>query len=112
MALLRSPLGPKPRTPRDAVESKAPGRGAVTRLALFGPGYTGERLATALEARGWTVTRIDRAGFADAGHAIATATHVVSTVPPDEGGDPVLARYRAALGRTPLWLGYLSSTGV
>jgi nucleoside-diphosphate-sugar epimerase len=84
----------------------------LSRLVLFGPGYTGERLATALEARGWTVARIDRAGFADAEHAIATATHVVSTVPPDENGDPVLARYRAALGRAQLWLSYLSSTGV
>lgn len=84
----------------------------MSRLVLFGPGYTGERIAAAAEARGWRVARIGRAEFADAAPAVGTATHIVSTVPPDEGGDPVLARYRPALARTSAWLGYLSSTGV
>lgn len=40
----------------------------------------------------------------------AAATHIVSTIPPDAGGDPVLSHYADDLaGR---WLGYLSSTGV
>ena len=81
----------------------------MTRLVLFGPGYTGERLARAVEARGWSVARIGRAGIDHAERALATATHLLSTVPPDDGGDPVLRRYRAGL---PDWVGYLSSTGV
>jgi nucleoside-diphosphate-sugar epimerase len=42
--------------------------------------------------------------------ALRAASHVLSSVPPDEAGDPVLARYGDALGHG--WLGYLSSTGV
>jgi nucleoside-diphosphate-sugar epimerase len=84
----------------------------LSRLALFGPGYTGERLARAVEARGWTVARIGRAEIEDAGHVLATATHILSTVPPDDEGDPVLRRYRTVFTGTPRWIGYLSSTGV
>ena len=43
---------------------------------------------------------------------LTPATHIVSTVPPDDEGDPVLRRYRAVLGRASRWIGYLSSTGV
>ncbi|HEU4969704.1 SDR family NAD(P)-dependent oxidoreductase [Sphingomonas sp.] len=84
----------------------------MSRFALFGPGYVGARLAEAVGARGWTVARIGRAEIDDAGSALATATHILSTVPPDEHGDPVLRRYRPALARAPRWIGYLSSTGV
>lgn len=89
------------------------------RLLIFGLGYTAARLAARLRADGWIVTATRRdAGeealaFADAARvrpAIAAATHILSSVPPDGGADPVLARYGDALaGR---WLGYLSSTGV
>jgi len=46
--------------------------------------------------------------------AIASATHILSSVPPDaEGHDPVLTRYGADLAQAPArWIGYLSSTGV
>jgi nucleoside-diphosphate-sugar epimerase len=84
----------------------------LSRLVLFGPGYTGSRVADAVEGRGWHVARIGRDHFAEAGPAIAAATHIVSTVPPDDSGDPVLAHYRPALARTSAWIGYLSSTGV
>lgn len=84
----------------------------MSRLLLFGPGYTGERLAAAVEARGWAVARIGRADIDAAGDRLDTATHILSTVPPDEAGDPVLRRYRPALARAPRWIGYLSSTGV
>jgi nucleoside-diphosphate-sugar epimerase len=94
------------------VESETPERGALSRLALFGPGYVGERIAAAVEARGWAATRIGRAEIDDAQSALATATHILSTVPPDEDTDPVLRRYRAALAGGPRWIGYLSSTGV
>ncbi|MBB5731873.1 nucleoside-diphosphate-sugar epimerase [Altererythrobacter atlanticus] len=41
---------------------------------------------------------------------LSNASHVLSSVPPTQGEDPVLARYGDALNHG--WLGYLSSTGV
>jgi nucleoside-diphosphate-sugar epimerase len=43
-----------------------------------------------------------------------SATHLLSTAPPDAAGDPVLSRYRDAIETAPVlrWIGYLSSTGV
>ncbi|MBP6031456.1 MAG: SDR family NAD(P)-dependent oxidoreductase [Sphingobium sp.] len=92
-------------------------------MLIFGMGYTGTRLARALIARGWRVTGVRRqAGedvlaFDDAAAvraAIARASHILSSVPPDAGGqDPVLACYGADIGAAPArWMGYLSSTGV
>lgn len=73
-----------------------------------------------MRADGWQVDATGRAGtiaFDDLGAvraALAAATHVVSSVPPDRdrdgNGDPVLDRYGDLLDRR--WLGYLSSTGV
>jgi hypothetical protein len=85
-------------------------------LFIFGLGYTARVIAAALP--GWPIaatTRDGRGGtlaFEDEAAvrpALAAATHVLSSVPPD-GDDPVLARYGDALGGK--WLGYLSSTGV
>lgn len=45
--------------------------------------------------------------------ALDGATHVLVSIPPDEAGDPVLRRARGAIEATrPLWIGYLSTTGV
>jgi nucleoside-diphosphate-sugar epimerase len=46
--------------------------------------------------------------------AIRLATHILVSIPPDEEGDPVLARHAEALGRASRlrWIGYLSTTGV
>jgi nucleoside-diphosphate-sugar epimerase len=47
--------------------------------------------------------------------ALSGASHVLSSVPPEQGGDPVLTRYGdalAGLDQRGAWLGYLSSTGV
>ncbi|QYJ07216.1 SDR family NAD(P)-dependent oxidoreductase [Qipengyuania flava] len=88
----------------------------MSRLLIFGLGYTASRLADAMAKRGWHVDSTGSAGtmaFDDtqAVHeAIAAATHIVSSVPPADGSDPVLGRYGEALGGA--WLGYLSSTGV
>lgn len=86
------------------------------RLLIFGLGYSAQRIAAQLRARHWQVRATGSAGglaFEDAvavREALAWASHVLSSVPPGEEGDPVLARYGDALrGR---WLGYLSSTGV
>lgn len=80
----------------------------MSRLLVFGPGYTASRIATAAEARGWEVVRIGREGL----DALPLFTHALSSVPPDADGDPILARYGDALRQSGAWIGYLSSTGV
>jgi hypothetical protein len=46
--------------------------------------------------------------------AIATATHILVTIPPGTDGDPVLHRYADVIAAAPgiQWIGYLSSTVV
>jgi len=102
-------------------------------LSCFGLGYTAQALAARLAADGWTVTGTCRSsdqatalaaqGYAcqrfDRDHPLAPevltdATHILVSIPPEEGGDPVLDRHRddiAAIGGIS-WLGYLSTTGV
>jgi len=106
------------------------------RLFCFGLGYSARVLAERARARGWTVAGTARtpaavadlraagiAGFLfdrdrpldDAPAALAGATHILSSVPPDDRGDTVLdhhGRDIAALGGSLRWLGYLSTTGV
>jgi nucleoside-diphosphate-sugar epimerase len=90
----------------------------MAHLLIFGLGYTAARTAAAMRERGWQVTATGSAGdiaFADgdAVHAaLARATHILSSVPPDRvsGGDPVLDAYGGALAGKALF--YLSSTGV
>ena len=105
------------------------------RLFCFGLGYTARVLAAALMGEGWTVagtcrdeaTRADLAAdgidaflfdrdrpLDDAGAALGGATHLLSSVPPDAEGDPVLARHAGAITAVDglAWAGYLSSTGV
>lgn len=92
-------------------------------LFIFGLGYSASALARRVEARGWTVSGTTRAGrdntlrFSDdaAVHAaLRSATHIMSSVPPDaDGQDPVLATFGEAIAFAPArWVGYLSSTGV
>jgi nucleoside-diphosphate-sugar epimerase len=88
-------------------------------LLIFGLGYTAGRLARRLESGGWTIASTGSAGtmrFDDRAAVLAAlgrATHVLSSVPPGETGDPVLAGYGDALRAAPArWIGYLSSTGV
>ena len=87
----------------------------VPHLLILGLGYTGKRLASRLRGEGWTVTGTDRHGLTTAGTvaAIGTATHILSSVPPVDGADPVLAAHGDRLRTAPAkWIGYLSSTGV
>jgi nucleoside-diphosphate-sugar epimerase len=87
-------------------------------LLIFGLGYTVGRLAEAMRARGWRVDATGSAGNLDFGDsaavraAMARASHILSSVPPDRasGADPVLAGYGEALRGKALF--YLSSTGV
>lgn len=88
----------------------------MSHLLIFGLGYTASRIAAELRARGWHVGATGSAGniafdnHAAVEEALTQATHVLSSVPPADGSDPVLDRYGAALSGK--WLGYLSSTGV
>ena len=91
-------------------------------MLIFGMGYTGSRLGSRLVGGGWQVTGVRRAAdaetlaFDDEGAvrtAIAQASHILSSVPPEGEADPVLTRYGSAIAAAPaLWSGYLSSTGV
>ncbi len=88
----------------------------MAHLFIFGLGYTANYIADAARARGWRVDSTGSAGNVEFGNsaaveaALSNATHVLSSVPPADGGDPVLGRYGDALSHG--WIGYLSSTGV
>ncbi len=107
------------------------------KLFCFGLGYVAARLGRALLAEGWTVhgtTRsterlagLRRAGFQphvfDGGTpdepmaaALAEATHVLVSTPPDDESDTpdvALAALRSQPARAALgWVGYLATTGV
>ncbi len=99
------------------------------RVLIFGLGYTGLRLAQTLAGAGVAVAGTVREParyahlaehgitpipFAAAGEALAGVTHILSSVPPGDGGDPVLLAHLPALQAAPAlrWAGYLSTTGV
>lgn len=87
-------------------------------MLIFGLGYTASRMAAALKAQGWRVDATGKAGNLDFGDragvevALRSASHVLSSVPPERksGADPVLEAYGERLDHG--WIGYLSSTGV
>jgi nucleoside-diphosphate-sugar epimerase len=105
-------------------------------LFCFGLGFSAEALARGLMTDGWQVTGtcrdparaaelraigiapvlFDRAHpVADLDRHLAAATHLLSSVPPDEAGDPVLDIHNAAIAAISqhlAWIGYLSTTGV
>jgi nucleoside-diphosphate-sugar epimerase len=105
-------------------------------LFVFGLGYSARALADLLTSRGWRVSATCRtpdkaetlrvAGVeshlfdagapldADGLAALASATHLLSSVPPGADGDPVLAAHAGDIrAAAPFdWIGYLSTTGV
>jgi nucleoside-diphosphate-sugar epimerase len=106
----------------------------VKHLLCFGLGYSGKALAARLAAQGWRITGTSRTAegagvIAALGYnafvfdstapvspqAFEGVTHVVASVPPDVGGDPVLRHHTGSLeahaGEIE-WLAYLSTTGV
>ena len=110
-------------------------RDAPARLFCFGLGYSSRVLAGRLSARGWQVAgttrsaeraaalagdgiaafRFDRGHpLADPAAALGGTTHLLSSVPPDEAGDPVIDHHAGDLAALPglAWAGYLSTTGV
>ena len=101
----------------------------MPRLFCFGLGYSATVLAGRLMAAGWSVagtcqgeetrSRLAAAGIdaflfplADAEAALAGASHLLSSVPPDADGDAVLDRHAGDIARGLVWAGYLSTTGV
>ncbi|MSO64199.1 MAG: SDR family oxidoreductase [Alphaproteobacteria bacterium] len=105
----------------------------VNHLFCFGLGYTALALAARLRSEGWQVSGTSTTpekqaaliaqGFPTllfsrqapiAADRFAGVTHVVSSVPPDRDGDPVVQVHGRDLlsTRSLRWLGYLSTTGV
>lgn len=106
------------------------------RLFCFGLGYTARRLALRLMSEGWQVAgtvrdkqsieEIESLGIEvfpfDRGQPLKnpvamlkSATHLLSSVPPDAEGDTVLDTHGETIGdlsHTFKWIGYLSTTGV
>lgn len=101
---------------------------------IFGLGFVGVECARLLLGDGWQVAATTRSGgwdktyarlphdialfpftagedWADANAVLAEATHIISTIPPHNGRDPVLP-VLAANNITPLWTGYVSATSV
>ncbi|MGL6044378.1 MAG: SDR family NAD(P)-dependent oxidoreductase, partial [Sandaracinobacteroides sp.] len=91
-------------------------------LLILGQGYSGGYIAARARAAGLEVLGVRRSAapgemaFDDPAlsGALAAATHILSSVPPDSatGADPVLSRFEAQLRGHGGWIGYLSSTGV
>ncbi|HSF65597.1 MAG TPA: SDR family oxidoreductase [Paracoccaceae bacterium] len=99
-------------------------------LLSLGHGYSAAGLARRLIPQGWRVIGTTRSPGrmddlraegvepllwpgTDLGPAIAQATHILTSIAPDEAGDPVIRAQGADLAATrPTWVGYLSTTGV
>lgn len=105
-----------------------------SKLFAFGFGYSAEALVrrlpagwrlgatcrneakrAALQARGLEAWIFDgEKPLADPAAALAGTTHLLSSAPAEDRGDPVLARHAGDIARLPdlRWVGYLSTTGV
>jgi hypothetical protein len=99
-------------------------------LLCFGFGFSAEALAHMLNPLEWRVTGTSRSPegvaainaqgyegvlFGDMQSIPASVTHIVTSVPPSDDGDPVLLRFGdelVARAKTFAWVGYLSTTGV
>lgn len=98
-------------------------------LLSIGHGYSAQALARRLLPQGWTVIGTTRSAEkavalracgveplllpAPLTPVLARATHILSSVAPDDAGDPILRDHAAELAAArPEWAGYLSTTAV
>jgi nucleoside-diphosphate-sugar epimerase len=99
-------------------------------LLCFGFGFSAEALAHKLNPIEWSVTGTSRSPegvaainaqgfegilFSELNAIPASVTHIVTSVPPNDEGDPVLLRFNDDLTRRAKsfeWVAYLSTTGV
>lgn len=105
------------------------------RLFCFGYGFSAACLAARLRAHGWRIAGTARSAekvaalraegveaylfdrdrpLADPAAALAGTSHLLSSVPPGEAGEPVLDAHAGEIAALPglAWAGYLSTTGV
>ncbi len=99
-------------------------------LLCFGFGFSAKTLTSKLDPKQWCITGTSRSSegaaailaqgfegvvFDDLNSIPKDVTHIVSSVPPDETGDPVLQKFGneiALRAKTFDWVAYLSTTGV
>ncbi|MFM9842440.1 MAG: SDR family oxidoreductase [Dongiaceae bacterium] len=109
--------------------------GKPGKLFCFGLGFSALHLARRLQREGWAVAGTCRSeekrqallaegiiahlfdrqqAVNDAAAALRDATHIMSSIPPDDFGDPVLDLHLRELQNLESlrWIGYLSTTGV
>ncbi len=99
----------------------------MNHLLCFGFGFTAEALAKRLDLSQWKITGTSRSAeglaairskgfdalrFDEMQDIPPSVTHILSSVPPLEQGDPVVAKFTKALSRNLIWVAYLSTTGV
>ncbi len=115
--------------------SEGAASGQAPHLFCFGLGFSARALAVRLMAEGWAVsgtcrdeatrTALTALGIRaflfdrerpldDAGDVLSQATDILSSVPPDADGDPVLDVHGETIAAMSgaRWVGYLSTTGV
>lgn len=99
-------------------------------ILFFGFGFSARHLAVRLDKGDWRITGTSRSAegvdairaagydgmlFDALTHIPETVTHIVSSVPPNAAGDPVLQRFGGELAKRATafsWVAYLSTTGV
>jgi len=99
----------------------------MNHLLCFGFGFTAATLAKQLDRKQWRISGTSRSGSGLAeiaaqdvheldynalGEIPSSVTHILSSVPPNEQGDPIVAKFTAQLTRPFAWIAYLSTTGV
>jgi nucleoside-diphosphate-sugar epimerase len=102
----------------------------MNHMMFFGFGFSAEAIARQLDPQAWTITGTSRSAegatrisslgyrgvrFADLASLPDDVTHIVSSVPPDDDGDPVLRAHGqriAAQSSRLQHVAYLSTTGV
>ncbi len=99
-------------------------------LLCFGFGFSAKALSQRLGAKEWRITGTSRSAegaeviqalgfdgiiFDELKSIPESVTHIVSSVPPSDQGDPILLRFGGELAKRAKyldWVGYLSTTGV